>query len=118
MADISTVFCGKKFINPFVIAASPSSDSLVKVERAFEAGWGGAVLKTIEPEGKQRPLAEPNMGGLSYGGRTQMAFYNYDLCTQQSLKSLCDEIIYLKKKYPDMIFSTPYIQQGVLRFPF
>ena len=103
MADISVSFCGKKFINPFVIAASPSSDSLEKVERAFQAGWGGAVLKTIEPEGKQRKLAEPNMGALDFMGRKQMAFYNYDLCTQLSLKELCDEIIYLKKNYPDRI---------------
>ena len=74
MADISVSFCGKKFINPFVIAATPSSDSLEKVERAFQAGWGGAVLKTIEPEGKQRKLAEPNMGALDFMGRKQMAF--------------------------------------------
>lgn len=103
MADIRVSFCGKIFQNPFVIAASPSSDSLEKVERAFRAGWGGAVLKTIEPEGKQRKLAEPNMGALDYMGRKQMAFYNYDLCTQLSLQELCDEIIYLKKHYPDRI---------------
>ena len=48
MADISTTFCGIKFVNPFVIAASPSSDSLEKLERAFLEGWGGVVLKTIE----------------------------------------------------------------------
>lgn len=103
MADISVTFCGKKLLNPFVIAASPSSDSLEKVERAFLAGWGGAVLKTIEPEGKQRSLAEPNMGALDYAGKKQMAFYNYDLCTQLTLKELCDEIRYLKAHYPDRI---------------
>lgn len=103
MADIHVSFCGKTFDNPFVIAASPSSDSLEKVERAFQAGWGGAVLKTIEPEGKQRRLAEPNMGALDFMGRKQMAFYNYDLCTQLTLKELCDEIIYLKKHYPSKI---------------
>lgn len=103
MADLSVKFCGKTFINPFVIAASPSSDSLDKVERAFKAGWAGAVLKTIEPEGKQRSLAEPNMGGLDFLGRKQMAFYNYDLCTQQSMESLCAEIRTLKKDFPDRI---------------
>lgn len=103
MADISVTFCGKKFSNPFVIAASPSSDSLEKVERAFRAGWGGAVLKTIEPAGKQRSLAEPNMGALDYAGRKQMAFYNYDLCTQLTLDELCEEIRYLKRHYPNQI---------------
>lgn len=101
MADISISFCGKKFINPFVIAASPSSDSREKVERAFKAGWGGAVLKTIEPAGKQRALAEPNMGALDYAEKKQMAFYNYDLCTQLTLEELCEEITYLKTNYPD-----------------
>lgn len=103
MADISILFCGKKFINPYVIAASPSSDSLDKVERAFQAGWGGAVLKTIEPAGRQRTLAEPNMGALDFMGRKQMAFYNYDLCTQQSMEELCREISCLKKHFPDRI---------------
>lgn len=103
MADISISFCGKKFINPYVIAASPSSDSLDKVERAFQAGWGGAVLKTIEPAGRQRTLAEPNMGALDYMGRKQMAFYNYDLCTQQSMEELCREISCLKRHFPDRI---------------
>lgn len=103
MADISISFCGKKFINPYVIAASPSSDSLEKVERAFHAGWGGAVLKTIEPAGRQRTLAEPNMGALDFMGRKQMAFYNYDLCTQQTMEELCREITCLKKHFPDRI---------------
>lgn len=103
MTDISISFCGKKFINPYVIAASPSSDSLEKVERAFQAGWGGVVLKTIEPAGRKRTLAEPNMGALDFMGRKQMAFYNYDLCTQQSMEELCLEISYLKRHFPDRI---------------
>ena len=74
MADISTTFCGIKFVNPFVIAASPSSDSLEKVERAFLEGWGGAVLKTIEARGCQRELAEPNMGALDFAGKSRWLF--------------------------------------------
>ena len=50
--DLSVDFCGKRFINPFSIAASPPSDRRERIERAFEAGWAGAVFKTTSVEGE------------------------------------------------------------------
>jgi dihydropyrimidine dehydrogenase (NAD+) subunit PreA len=47
MADLSTTFTGLKFENPFLLASAPPTESDSNIMRAFEAGWGGVVIKTI-----------------------------------------------------------------------
>jgi dihydroorotate dehydrogenase len=47
MADLSTNFLGIKSPNPFWLASAPPTDKAYNVERAFEAGWGGVVWKTL-----------------------------------------------------------------------
>jgi len=47
MADLSTVFTGLKFDNPFMLSSAPPTESDANIMRAFEAGWGGVVTKTI-----------------------------------------------------------------------
>lgn len=56
MVDLSLEFCGVKFPNPFTLAAAPTTDSAEMVARAFEAGWGGAILKTHQLKRKKSPL--------------------------------------------------------------
>ena len=47
MADLSSEFLGIKCINPFWLASAPPTDKAYNVIRAFEAGWGGVVWKTL-----------------------------------------------------------------------
>ena len=47
MADLSTVFTGLKFENPFLLSSAPPTESDANIMRAFEAGWAGVVTKTI-----------------------------------------------------------------------
>ena len=47
MADLSTTFTGIRFDNPFLLASAPPTESDTNIMRAFEAGWGGVVTKTI-----------------------------------------------------------------------
>ncbi len=47
MADLSTVFTGLNFDNPFLLSSAPPTESEANILRAFEAGWGGVVTKTI-----------------------------------------------------------------------
>ena len=47
MADLTTNFLGIKSPNPFWLASAPPTDKAYNVKRAFEAGWGGAVWKTL-----------------------------------------------------------------------
>ncbi len=103
MADLKVEFCGLHFENPFTIAASPSSDSREKVERAFEAGWAGAVFKTTAMASHAPRLAEPNMAGVPLLGRRQYGFYNIDLISERSIEMVQEDIAYFKQRYPDRI---------------
>jgi len=47
MADLRINFAGIRSPNPFWLASAPPANSGMQVHRAFEAGWGGAVWKTI-----------------------------------------------------------------------
>ena len=46
-AELSTTFTGLRFENPFLLASAPPTESDSNIMRAFDAGWGGVVTKTI-----------------------------------------------------------------------
>jgi dihydroorotate dehydrogenase len=46
-ATLATRFTGIEFENPFMLASAPPTESDANIMRAFEAGWGGVVVKTI-----------------------------------------------------------------------
>src|SRR5919107_366641 len=43
----SVQFTGIQFENPFLLSSAPPTESENNILRAFEAGWGGVVAKTI-----------------------------------------------------------------------
>lgn len=45
--DTSVIFTGIKFENPFMLSSAPPTESVSNILRAFDAGWGGVVTKTI-----------------------------------------------------------------------
>src|SRR5512143_4035182 len=45
--DLGTTFTGIRFANPFLLASAPPTESDANILRAFDAGWGGVVTKTI-----------------------------------------------------------------------
>jgi len=47
MADLNINFAGIHSPNPFWLASGPPTNTAGQVMRAFEAGWGGAVWKTV-----------------------------------------------------------------------
>ena len=63
MADLRNDFVGIKSTNPFWLASAPPTDKAYNVERAFKAGWGGVVWKTLGEEGP--PVV--NVNGPRYG---------------------------------------------------
>ena len=61
MADLSCNFVGIQSPNPFWLASAPPTDKAYNVHRAFEAGWGGVVWKTL---GEDPPIV--NVSGPRY----------------------------------------------------
>jgi len=47
MANRSVIFTGIRFENPFLLSSAPPTESENNILRAFDAGWGGVVTKTI-----------------------------------------------------------------------
>src|ERR1041384_164617 len=45
--NLSFTFTGLRFENPFLLASAPPTESESNITRAFDAGWGGVVTKTI-----------------------------------------------------------------------
>jgi dihydropyrimidine dehydrogenase (NAD+) subunit PreA len=96
--DLSIDFCGVKAPNPFWLASGPPTNSEYQVRRAFDAGWGGAVWKTIAHE----PIVNvtSRYGGANYDGRKVMGFNNIELITDRTLETNLQEIARVKKAYP------------------
>ena len=102
MADISNDFIGIKSPNPFWLASAPPTDKAYNVERAFKAGWGGVVWKTLGEEGP--PIV--NVNGPRYGAvwgadRRLLGFNNIELITDRDLYVNLAEVKQLKKDWPD-----------------
>ena len=98
--DLSIEYAGVHFINPFMIAASPPTDSREMTARAFEAGWAGAVLKTVSPVGNPIPLVYPMMAGLEPGANLT-ALHNIDLLSDKLADEWMEDVAWLKVRFPD-----------------
>jgi dihydropyrimidine dehydrogenase (NAD+) subunit PreA len=96
-------FCGRKFINPFMLSSSPVSNSAEMVGRAFEAGWGGVVFKTLNSDRLPIIHPSPRMHSIPYGGKREMAVQNVEMISDRPLKDNLLDLLYLKKNYPDRV---------------
>jgi dihydropyrimidine dehydrogenase (NAD+) subunit PreA len=102
MADLTSNFLGISSPNPFWLASAPPTDKAYNVERAFEAGWGGVVWKTLGSEGP--PVV--NVNGPRYGAiyghdRHLIGLNNIELITDRDLYVNLKEITEVKKRWPD-----------------
>ncbi|MEQ3626715.1 MAG: NAD-dependent dihydropyrimidine dehydrogenase subunit PreA [Celeribacter sp.] len=102
MADLRSEFVGIKSPNPFWLASAPPTDKEYNIRRAFEAGWGGVVWKTLGSEGP--PVV--NVNGPRYGAiwgadRRLLGLNNIELITDRPLQQNLREIKAVKRDYPD-----------------
>ena len=102
MADLTTDFLGIKSPNPFWLASAPPTDKEYNVRRAFEAGWGGVVWKTLGAEGPPVVNVNGPRYGVIYGkDRTVLGLNNIELITDRPLETNLAEIKRVKADYPD-----------------
>jgi dihydropyrimidine dehydrogenase (NADP+) len=55
---------GMKFKNPFILGSGPPGTNGKVIARAFEAGWGGVVAKTISLDSSKVINVAPRYGKL------------------------------------------------------
>jgi dihydroorotate dehydrogenase len=107
----AVTFTGLKFENPFLLASAPPTESDSNIIRAFEAGWGGVVCKTIalHPVVNVRgprtgfTRASADSYDLSMKKRPNVALHsswNWELTSDKSLDWWLERIARIKKQFP------------------
>ena len=102
MADLHCEIAGIESPNPFWLASAPPTDKYINVKRAFDAGWGGAVWKTV---GIDPPVVNVTS---RYGVHRDMArgivgINNIELISDRPLDENLREIEQLRKEYPERV---------------
>ena len=97
MADLSINLAGIKSPNPFWVASGPPSNTAYQAHRAFEAGWGGVVWKTI---GDPIVNVSSRYSALNLGQTRMVGFNNIELITDRSPETNFRELAEVKKRWP------------------
>ncbi len=97
MADLTTNFAGIRCPNPFWLASGPPTNCGEQVMRAFDAGWGGAVWKTI---GEPIVNVSSRYSSVDWNGQRMMGLNNIELITDRPIEVNLREIAEVKKRYP------------------
>ncbi len=102
MADLRSNFIGIKSPNPFWLASAPPTDKEYNVRRAYEAGWGGVVWKTLGEAGPPVVnVSGPRYGAIWGADRRLLGLNNIELITDRPLEVNLREIKQVKRDYPD-----------------
>jgi dihydroorotate dehydrogenase len=113
-ADLAVRFTGIRFPNPFLLSSAPPTESESNILRAFEAGWGGVVTKTIGLHPVVN-VAGPKTKFLRYYGDTGalsmnkgragtlLASWNWELISDKTLDWWVPRLGRIKKAFPDRV---------------
>ncbi len=97
MPDLSTNFAGIRCPNPFWLASGPPTNCGEQVMRAFDAGWGGAVWKTI---GEPIVNVSSRYSSVDWNGQRMMGLNNIELISDRPIETNLREISEVKRRYP------------------
>lgn len=111
-ADLSVSFTGIRFRNPFLLSSAPPTESESNIMRAFDAGWGGVVIKTIglhpvvNVYGARTKFlrASPESGEITMKKRPGAALHsswNWELISDKGLDWWLPRIRRLKEAHPE-----------------
>ncbi len=97
MPTLETTFAGIKCLNPFWLASAPPTNCGEQIMRAFDAGWGGAVWKTI---GAPVTNVSSRYSSIDWAGQRMMGFNNIELISDRPTELNLREIAEVKRRYP------------------
>lgn len=102
MSKLEVKYKNIKFQNPFILASAPPTRNAEMISRAFEAGWAGAVTKTICLNYDEMINATPRLWGLK-NKTGLLGLQNIELISDRSPQDWAADIKFLKKNYPEKI---------------
>jgi dihydropyrimidine dehydrogenase (NAD+) subunit PreA len=114
MAQLTTTFTGLRFENPFLLASAPPTESDSNILRAFDAGWGGVVTKTIGlhpvvnvagPKTKflRATPESPHLSMQKKAGTALHSSWNWELISDKTLDWWVPRIARIKQAHPSRI---------------
>ncbi|MGD0574088.1 MAG: FAD-dependent oxidoreductase [Anaerolineales bacterium] len=95
--SLETDFFGRPIHSPFLISASPPSDGLEQMTKAYESEWAGGVMKTTFDN---VPIHIPSEYMFAFNPYT---YANCDNVSGHPLNRACREVEQLVKKWPDRL---------------
>ena len=101
MPSLQSEFLGIRSPNPFWVASAPPTDKEYNVRRAFDAGWGGVVWKTLGLDPHIVNVNGPRYGAVWGADRRLLGLNNIELITDRPLGTNLAEIKTIKREYPD-----------------
>ncbi|NCB93957.1 MAG: NAD-dependent dihydropyrimidine dehydrogenase subunit PreA [Clostridia bacterium] len=100
-STLHTNFVGVDMPSPFMLASAPPSASPQSVARAFEMGWGGAMMKTIQYTPRFiKQNVNPRINAVKWGKQI-VGFTNFEIGSQKTIEQWADSIRWLKERYPE-----------------
>jgi dihydroorotate dehydrogenase len=114
MSRLATTFTDLEFVNPFVLASAPPTESKRKILKAFEAGWGGVVTKTIglhpvenvagpKTIYQRASSVKPYVSRFKRENSVAHSSWNWELISDQPLELWLPDLEEIKTTYPDRI---------------
>ncbi len=100
---LQTTFCGVKFENPVMLSSSPVSNTGEMVGRAFDAGFGGVVFKTIGVGREKIVHPGPRMAGYDYHSDRLVGLQNVEQISDRPMADNMADLSYLKKNWPEKV---------------
>jgi dihydropyrimidine dehydrogenase (NAD+) subunit PreA len=95
--DLAVDMGGIRSPNPFWLASGPPTNTGEMVARAFDAGWGGAVWKTV---GDPIINVTSRLGSIDLRDQRMIGLNNIELITDRPVEVNLREIADTKKRYP------------------
>ena len=112
MNKLATTFTGLDFENPFILASAPPTESKRKILKAFEAGWGGIVTKTIglhpvenvagpKTIYQRTSVEKPYVSRIKRNDTVSHSSWNWELISDQPLDLWLPDLEEIKTTYPE-----------------
>ncbi|PWR73404.1 NAD-dependent dihydropyrimidine dehydrogenase subunit PreA [Methanospirillum stamsii] len=89
--------------NPFILASGPPTATADQIRHAFDAGWAGAVIKTIRPDEMVITDVSPRFSAWKDRDSTLLGFENIELLSKKSVSYWLIEISKLRREFPDKL---------------
>jgi dihydropyrimidine dehydrogenase (NADP+) len=102
--DISTTMLNLKFQNPFGLASAPPTTSYPMIKRAFETGWGFAVVKTFVLDKDFCTNVSPRIFKSTNNPLlNEASFSNIELISEKQARYWVEGAKQIKKEFPHKI---------------